>query len=92
MLSLLWFPLRVYNWRGELLWYSRQSLFKYSYAFGGLLFTIFVGWKMPKAKVYKEFTNDGTKKFNRIAYPIIYFLMRYVAPVGIIAIWLSIYL
>lgn len=60
--------------------------------FGGLLFTIFVGWKMPKAKVYEEFTNGGTKKLNRIIYPAVRFLMRYVAPIGIVAIWLSIYL
>lgn len=60
--------------------------------FGGLLFTIFVGWKMPKPKVYEEFTNGGTKKFNRAIYPAVRFLMRYVAPIGIILIWLSIYL
>ncbi len=59
---------------------------------GGLLFTIFVGWKMPKSTVYEEFTNNSTKKFNIKLYPIVRFLMRYVAPIGIIAIWISIYL
>lgn len=58
--------------------------------FGGLLFTIYVGWKLPKSKVYDEFTNSGTIKFNKRLFPIFRFLIRYVAPIGIILIWLGI--
>lgn len=60
--------------------------------FGGLLFVTFAGWKMPKQIVYDEFTNNGSIKANRIFYPIVRFLMRYIAPVAIIFIWLSIYI
>jgi len=54
---------------------------------GGFLFTIFVGWQMSKADVRDEFTNGGTK--NVRLFGIVYFLMRYLAPVGIVVIFLT---
>lgn len=54
---------------------------------GGLVFTLFVGWRMKKADVHDEFTNAGT--CNRRTFPIIYILIRYVAPIGIAIIFLS---
>lgn len=53
---------------------------------GGLGFTLFVGWRLSRADVRDEFTNGGT--INRRLFPAVYFLIRYVAPVGIIAIFL----
>ena len=55
--------------------------------FGGLLFTIFVGWKMSKADVRDEFTNGGTR--NRRIFSLVYFLIRYVAPAGIVITFIS---
>ena len=52
---------------------------------GGLVFTLFVGWKMSKADVRDEFTNGGT--VNRRLFDVVYFLMRFVAPVGILVIF-----
>ena len=52
---------------------------------GGLVFTLFVGWKMSKAAVRNEFTNGGT--VNVRLFGVIYFLMRYVAPVGILVVF-----
>ena len=52
---------------------------------GGLVFTLFVGWKMSKAAVRDEFTNGGT--VNTRLFGVIYFLMRYVAPVGILVVF-----
>ena len=52
---------------------------------GGLLFTLFVGWKMSKADVRDEFTNGGT--VNVRLFDVVYFLMRFVAPVGILVIF-----
>ena len=54
---------------------------------GGLIFTLFVGWKMSKADVRDEFTNGGTK--NVRLFGAVYFLMRFLAPVGIVAIFLT---
>ena len=51
---------------------------------GGLIFTLFVGWKMSKVRVRKEFTNGGT--VNRRVFGAVYFLVRYVAPVGIVLV------
>ena len=54
---------------------------------GGLIFTLFVGWKMSKADVRDEFTNGGTK--NVRLFGAVYFLMRYVAPVGIVVVFVT---
>ena len=54
---------------------------------GGFLFTVFVGWQMSKADVRDEFTNGGTK--NVRLFGVVYFLMRYLAPVGIVVIFLT---
>ena len=56
---------------------------------GGLLFTLFVGWKMARPDVYAEFTNDGTIKANVRIFNTIWFLIRYVAPVGIVVVFLT---
>lgn len=58
--------------------------------FGGLLFAMFVGWKMSKADVRDELTNGGTR--NRRLFDVVYFLIRYIAPVGILGIFLTILL
>ena len=54
---------------------------------GGLIFTLFVGWKMSKAEVRDEFTNGGTK--NVRIFSVVYFLMRDLAPVGIVVVFLT---
>ena len=56
---------------------------------GGLLVILFVGWKMSRADVFDEFTNGGTKKRNVRLFKFFYFLMRYVAPVGVAVLILS---
>ena len=56
---------------------------------GGLLFTLFVGWKMSRAEVFDEFTNGGTLKANTALFGLVWFLLRYVAPVGIVVIFLT---
>ena len=55
--------------------------------FGGLMFTLFVGWKMKRSDVEDEFTNGG--KVNQKAFPVVNFLIRFVAPVGIVIIFLT---
>lgn len=57
--------------------------------FGGLLFTLFVGWKMKKADVADEFTNGGSIRSNIVWFRIMYFLIRYVAPVAIVIIFVT---
>ena len=54
---------------------------------GGLLFTLFVGWWMSKADVRDELTNGGT--CNVRLFGLVYFLMRYLAPIGIVVVFLS---
>lgn len=54
---------------------------------GGLMFTLFVGWRMGKADVRDELTNAGTR--NLRLFPPVYFLMRYLAPIGILVVFLT---
>ena len=56
---------------------------------GALLFSVFVGWKMDKASVRDELTNGGTLKGVSKLFPVIYFLIKYVAPVTIAAIFIT---
>lgn len=56
---------------------------------GGLLCVILSGWVIPKADLADEFSNGGTKRFNARIFGAVYFLMRYVAPVGIALLFLS---
>lgn len=57
--------------------------------FGSLLFVFFVGWKMKKADVRDEFTNGGTLRANSRLFGAIWFLIRYVAPLAIICIFVA---
>ena len=54
---------------------------------GGLLCVIFVGWIMPKQDVQDEITNGGT--VNRRTFRLLYFLMRYLAPLAVVSILIS---
>lgn len=57
--------------------------------FGGLLFVIFVGWKMDKAVVRDEFTAGGASRFNCAVFDAFWFLLRYAAPLAIVIIFLT---
>ena len=56
---------------------------------GGLLVVLFVGWKMSRADVFDEFTNGGTKKWNVRLFNFFWFLIRFVAPVGVAVLFIS---
>ena len=56
---------------------------------GGLLLVIFVGWVMKKADVLDEMTNGGALSGNRRVSGIIYFLIRYVCPLAVAAVFLT---
>ena len=53
---------------------------------GGLLSVILVGWVMPRKKVFAELTNRGLLRGNVKLFPLLYILIRYVAPLGILAL------
>ena len=56
----------------------------------GSLFTVlFVGWRLKKTDIYDEFTNSCTLSTNAKLFGILWFLIRYVAPVAIIVIFLT---
>ena len=56
---------------------------------GVLLVVLFVGWKMNKEDVRDELTNQGT--MNRKIFDVFYFLVRYVAPITVLTIFVTNY-
>lgn len=56
---------------------------------GSLLTVLFVGWRLKKTDVYDEFTNGGTLSTNVKIFGVLWFLIRYICPLAIIAIFLS---
>ncbi len=53
----------------------------------GLLIVLFVGWGMGRKLLYNTFTADG--KYSTKIFSIFLFLVRYLAPIAIILIFLS---
>lgn len=56
---------------------------------GSLLTVLFVGWRLKKTEIFDEFTNGGSLNANVKIFGILWFLIRYVCPVAIIAIFIS---
>lgn len=54
---------------------------------GGLCIVLFVGWKMKRAAVMDELTNGGSLRTG--IRRVIYFIIRFVAPVAIAVIFIS---
>jgi NSS family neurotransmitter:Na+ symporter len=56
---------------------------------GSLLTVLFVGWKLKKTDIYEEFTNGGSLRLNVRIFGVLWFLIRYIAPLAVIAIFIS---
>lgn len=54
---------------------------------GVMLVVLFVGWKMEKSEIREELTNQGT--VNNKIFGLFYFLIRYVAPIVVMIIFIS---
>jgi NSS family neurotransmitter:Na+ symporter len=53
------------------------------------LVVIFTGFVMKRKDVYDEFTNGGTLKGNARQFGIIYFLIKWVAPIAVLLIFIT---
>ena len=56
---------------------------------GSLFTVVFVGWRLKRTEVYDEFTNGGTLSRNAKIFGALWFLIRYIAPLAIISIFIS---
>lgn len=56
---------------------------------GGFLTVIFVGWKLKKEDVRDEFTSGNTIRKNERLFPVVYFIIKWIAPIAIIFIFIS---
>ncbi|MBP3824077.1 MAG: sodium-dependent transporter [Bacteroidaceae bacterium] len=54
---------------------------------GGIIISLFVGWKLDRQLVYDEVTNRGTVRF--LAFPVYRFILRWLAPIAIGLIFLN---
>ena len=55
---------------------------------GSLMTVLFVGWRLKKTDIYDEFTNGGTLSTNARLFGILWVLIRYIAPVAIMFIFI----
>ena len=87
--SLSFGPLKDFHILGNTIFnFCDKLISNFVMTLGSLLFVIFVGWQMKKADVYDEFTCGGRLRTNRVFKPF-YFMIRWVAPIAIIAVFLS---
>ena len=56
---------------------------------GSLLTVLFVGWKLKKTDIYDEFTNGGTLSTNAKIFGVLWILIRYIAPVAVLTVFIS---
>ena len=56
---------------------------------GSLLTVLFVGWRLKKTDIYDEFTNGGTLSANVKIFGVLWFLIRYVAPIAVAAVFIT---
>jgi NSS family neurotransmitter:Na+ symporter len=61
---------------------------KFMLPLGGLFISLFVGWYLEKRLVFAQFTNEGSLKQSLWFLKIYIFLLRYVAPIAILAIFI----
>lgn len=59
----------------------------YMMPIGALLFTLFIGWYLPKVDVYDELSNSGQLKARY--FKIYYFIVKYIAPLALFIILLT---
>ncbi len=55
---------------------------------GSLMTVIFVGWRLKKTDVYDEFTNGGTLSANAKLFGVLWFMIRYVAPIAVLSVFI----
>ena len=56
---------------------------------GGLISVILAAWVMPRKVLFNELTNGGSLRTNARVFPAVLFLLRYVAPIGILILVFS---
>ena len=56
---------------------------------GGVLLAVFAGWRLKRANYLDELTNSGNLKIPRWICLAIYYLVKCVAPIGILLIFLN---
>lgn len=54
---------------------------------GSLMTVLFVGWYLKKTDIYDEFTNGGTLSTNVKIFGVLWFLIRYIAPIAVITVF-----
>ncbi len=61
---------------------------KYMLPVGGLFISIFVGWYLNQQLVTAQITNEGRLKFSILFLKFYIFLLRYIAPIAILSIFI----
>ena len=88
--SLSFGPLSRFQLGGKVL-FDLLDLFSSNFLLilGGLLGVLFVGWKMPRSAVRDEFSNGGRLRGNARLFGAFYFILKYLAPLAILVIFVT---
>jgi NSS family neurotransmitter:Na+ symporter len=54
-----------------------------------LLAVVFTGWILPRRVVHDEFTSRQRYAFNDRIFPVVYFLLKWVAPIAVVVIFFT---
>ena len=54
-----------------------------------LLAVVFAGWVLPRRVVHDEFDSRGAQPQNDRIFPVVYFLLKWVAPIAVVIIFFT---
>lgn len=75
--------------RGQVLGFLDGLCANWLMPLGGVIAVIFVGWMMKKADLMDELSSGGAHRVNPVFFSVLRFLIRYIAPVGVLVVFLT---
>ncbi|MCQ2144175.1 MAG: sodium-dependent transporter [Bacteroidales bacterium] len=75
--------------RGQVLGFLDALCANWLMPLGGVIAVVFVGWMMKKVDLMDELSSGGRYNLNPRAVAVLRFLIRYIAPVGVLTVFLT---
>lgn len=75
--------------RGQVLNFLDSLCANWLMPLGGVLALVFAGWRMRTAGIMDELCSNGTRVANPFLVSVLMFFIRYVAPAGVVAVFVS---
>jgi len=75
--------------RGQILGFLDGLCANWLMPLGGVIAVVFVGWMMKKEDLVDELSSNGVYKISPAFVSVLKFLIRYIAPVGVLTVFLT---